>query len=197
MFIFTLRNVGFTPRRFYGSALLLIALAAPAQAQQNPAPHVHGAAALEVAVEENGLHIDFDSPLDNLLGFEHAPDTDAQRQAVKDLVARLQQADTLFVAPAAAKCQTESVKLNAPVLPAELLGNAAETTTAEPADGDGHAELEATIVFRCTNPAALKSLEIELFNAFSNLHSLDAAVVTDQSQSAAKLSAKAKRLSWK
>ena len=197
---FDLSNFSFISSGFRLAAALLVCQALPAVAQQNPAPHVHGAARLEVAVEENGFQIDFDSPLDNLLGFEHAPNTDQQRQTVKDMATRLQQADQLFISSSAAKCQLESVKLNAPVLPADLLGNAtssalnAEPTTEE--HGDGHAELEAAIVFRCANPAALKSLDVQLFKAFPNLHKLDAAVVTAKGQTGAKLSPKDNRLSW-
>ena len=194
-------SFAFTSFGFRLATAMLAGLAIPAAAQQNPTPHVHDAARLEVAVEENGFQIDFDSPLDNLLGFEHAPNTDQQRQVVKDMVARLQQADQLFVVPAAAKCQLESVKLNAPALPAELLGNetgaaSTESASEEHKEGDEHAGLETVIVFRCINPSALKSLDIQIFKAFPNLHKLDAAVVTAKGQTGAKLSPKDNRLSW-
>ena len=184
------------PLRFHCAAILLAGLAIPAVAQQNAAPHVHGAARLEVAVEENGFQIDFDSPLDNLLGFEHAPNTALQRQAVKDMATQLHQADQLFISSSAAKCQLESVKLNAQVLPADLLGNATTPGAEAEEHGDGHAELEAAIVFHCANPSALKSLDVQLFKAFPNLHKLDAAVVAAKGQTGAKLSPKDHRLNW-
>ena len=40
--------------------------------------HVHGIATLQVAVDEKTMTLDFSSPLDNLLGFEHIT---KQRQA--------------------------------------------------------------------------------------------------------------------
>ena len=35
--------------------------------------HVHGVATLQIAVDDKTVTLDFSSPLDNLLGFEHVP----------------------------------------------------------------------------------------------------------------------------
>src|SRR5690606_20886978 len=69
--------------------ILSIALffAVPALAQH--AAHEHGVADLRVAAEGNTVVIEFDSPLDNLVGFEHAPRDDAQRMALRTAEKRL------------------------------------------------------------------------------------------------------------
>ena len=51
--------------------------------------HVHGAADLAIALDEDLLFVEFDSPLYSVLGFEHAPKTDAQTQAVMSAQALL------------------------------------------------------------------------------------------------------------
>ena len=54
-----------------------------------PGAHVHGVATLQVTQDQDTLSIDLDSPLDNLLGFEHAPRTDKQKQAVQQMIENL------------------------------------------------------------------------------------------------------------
>ncbi|MEM9600321.1 MAG: DUF2796 domain-containing protein [Pseudomonadota bacterium] len=58
--------------------------------------HVHGAADLALALDGSGLTIELESPLYNLIGFEHAPETDAQRATVETAVATLSAPSALF-----------------------------------------------------------------------------------------------------
>jgi hypothetical protein len=53
---------------------LVLPLASLALAQQ---PHSHGRLALEVAVDPQTITLTMEAPLDNFLGFERAPRTDA------------------------------------------------------------------------------------------------------------------------
>jgi hypothetical protein len=96
-----------------GSVVLAVLLVtAPAFAadrtapQQHPAHH-HGAASLQVSLEGQMLQIAFDGPADNLLGFEHAPRNDAQKQTVARAEQQLKQPTQLFATPAAAGCQAQ------------------------------------------------------------------------------------------
>ncbi len=59
------------------------------------AAHEHGVAVLRVVSEGATLMIEFVSALDNLVGFEHAPRTDAQRTALRAAQARLRDAAAL------------------------------------------------------------------------------------------------------
>lgn len=43
--------------------------------------HEHGSAKLEIAVEGNVIDIDLESPAESILGFEHAPKSDAEKMA--------------------------------------------------------------------------------------------------------------------
>lgn len=81
--------------------------------------HEHGALKLAVAIEGNKLTIAMEAPLDNLLGFERAPRTDAERKAAADVLARLRSPDkgaALFVPDAAAQCTLGKAEVQAPVL---------------------------------------------------------------------------------
>lgn len=155
-----------------------------------PGAHVHGVATLQVTQDQNTLSLDLDSPLDNFLGFEHAPGNTRQKQAVQRMIEKLRQPETLFVLTAAAQCTAAPVHLKVPVL------NLGKTEKGDPAKDSDHAEIAMEITFHCRMPAALKDMEIKLFDAFPGIHRLDAQVVGPRGQSAAKVTIKHPRLSW-
>ena len=78
--------------------------------------HVHGVATLQIAVDDKTMTLDFSSPLDNLLGFEHVPRDAKQRAAVKNMADSLNKAEQLFIPTAEAQCTLQSVKLDSLVL---------------------------------------------------------------------------------
>ena len=48
--------------------------------------HVHGEATLHVVVEGNTVEIELQSPAMNLLGFEHSPETQQQKNGINRLL---------------------------------------------------------------------------------------------------------------
>ncbi|WP_127558912.1 ZrgA family zinc uptake protein [Saccharospirillum alexandrii] len=92
-----------TPALF---ALSLVALATSAQAEteRQHGAHEHGAAQLTLAAENQTLAVSLDTPAYNLVGFEQAPATDAQRDQVASALAILARADAVLDLPAAARC---------------------------------------------------------------------------------------------
>ena len=205
--------------------MVAIELALPACAY-GEGPHVHGVAILEIAIDDGLVQINLNSPLDNLLGFEHAPRNEGERQAVKSMASKLYQADSLFNFTPAARCQLESAELKSPLLPMELLmpdsisdktlgggvrkkpgrpqalsPASSATTASSPAassgeHADGHAELEGTWSFRCAVPQALQSVDVRLFEVFPGIRRLDTAIAGPKGQSGAKLSPAFPSLKW-
>lgn len=134
--------------------------------------HQHGVAQMTVAVDGNVLEIEFVSPMENLVGFEHAPRNDRERKAVQALKERFGKPQALLVPTAAAGCSVEPAELE---LPADR-------------DGGGHADMRATIVFQCEKPAALKEIGVRLFDAFPRLQRVQVQLAAAGRQSAAELS---------
>ena len=97
------RRFGLAP---LSAALLILHAAGPAWSDELGA-HEHGAANLDVLLDGAMLYIDLDTPAANVLGFEHAPSTDEQRDAVQSARASLESGE-LFVPDAAAGCSLES-----------------------------------------------------------------------------------------
>jgi Protein of unknown function (DUF2796) len=168
------------------AVMLLAANAAAAPA------HVHGLATLDVAIDGEALELNLDSPLANLVGFEHAPADAKEIQAIRDMARQFSRPEALFAPSLAALCSVKSVQLSSAALDAKLLaaaGVSAPPPNAADHDEDGHADLDARIVFRCERPQDLKRLEAKIFDAFPGMVQLDVQVVTPRRQSAAKLTA--------
>ncbi|WP_418314806.1 ZrgA family zinc uptake protein [Piscinibacter sakaiensis] len=114
--------------------------------------HVHGAAKLDIAIDARTLVIALDSPLDNLLGFERAPRSAAERSKTDEMVARLK-AGTPFRIDPQAGCRLAHVDLVSAVL---QLGS-------QPAAAAGHADLRASFEFQCEAAERAGHVDVELF----------------------------------
>lgn len=168
-------------------------MAAPALA-----PHTHGAAELRITVEGGQLEIALESPLDNLLGFEHPPRTEAERAAVRAMAAKLRQAQTLWVPTPAAGCLLSRVELASSALAPELLGGPGPAARARaPApEVDAHADLDASFAFVCAAPAELKGVDVGLLQAFPGFRRLAVQVVGPRGQSATVLTPGKRAVRW-
>ena len=93
-----------------------VLLSFPALAQRAQHAHVHGKVELGIAVDGPSVTTEMESPLDNLLGFERAPRTDVEKNAVEQMVARLRAADQLFQVDPAAGCKLGPVQLESAAL---------------------------------------------------------------------------------
>ncbi len=134
--------------------------------------HVHGVARLDIAVDAHQITLQLESPLDNLLGFERAPRTDAERRQTDALLARLRSADTMFRIDPAAGCTLARVTLTSAAL---KLGDA-------PPGEEGHADLDADVNFNCTDAAKARSIDVALFDVAARLQRLEVQVATPQGQ---------------
>lgn len=151
---------------------------------EGPHAHVHGIARLDVAVDGETLTLVLESPLDNVLGFEHLPKNEKEKAQVRAMADKLNQPASLFVPSAAAQCKPASTKLASPVL--DPKGKSA----------DGHGDLDGEFVFRCANPAALRDIEVKMFGAFPHLQRLDVQVASSRGQAAVRLTAAQPRVAW-
>lgn len=178
-------------------ALIALLGATAVSAQHAHAPHEHGVAALRVAIDGELLQIEFSSPFDNLIGFEHAPRTDKQRKALADAENLLNNFERLFVVPVAAGCELSGTELEHPF--GDHAGHEHEPKHEHKDehkhehDGD-HAELSATYTLRCAAPAALDTLQVKVFDVFPRTRRIRAERVSPRGQSAATLSAKQRTL---
>src|SRR5262245_46549965 len=92
------------PALFAAAVALLPATARAEDEHRELGPHVHGHGTLNIAIEDKRVSMELEVPGIDVVGFEHAPSTDAQKAAVDKATAELKQPLSVFKLPAAAGC---------------------------------------------------------------------------------------------
>lgn len=145
------------------------------------AAHVHGAANLNLVLDGSALHLEFESPAMNLVGFEHVPSTEADRAGLDRMVETLREADRLFRFDEAAGCRMGDVKIASALLEADAAMHD------HGHEDERHADVRAVYFFDCQRPSRLERLTVELFTSFPGLEQLNAQFVVGDTQGSAKL----------
>jgi hypothetical protein len=138
---------------------LAVLLAAPLATLAQGHAHVHGVAKLDIAVEAKKITVNLETPLDNLVGFERAPRTDSERKRADEAVARLRAGDEMFKFDPAAGCKMARVELTSAALKLGPAGAAAQ---------GGHADLDGSWEFDCSDATLARHVDVGLF-AFNQL----------------------------
>ncbi|WP_050466072.1 DUF2796 domain-containing protein [Herbaspirillum chlorophenolicum] len=169
------------------SLLSLPAFAADDHHGNHPA-HEHGVGKLDVALEGNTLTLHLDTPLINLVGFEHAATSARDKETVQAMAKVLRDAGRMFATDAAAQCKPAEIQLESAVLPPALLGEKSPSSAAPAAASDGHADLDGDFTLVCASPGALNTVDASaLFRAFPGFQRIDVQLATPKKQAAFQL----------
>ncbi len=156
--------------------------------------HVHGIAALNLALEGQEVHVELDSPAANIVGFEHAPSSEADHAALDKAVATLKDGDRLFLFNAEARCRMEKAGVTSALLDEEHDEHADKHSSdhdheRHEDEDEAHSDIEAAYHFECDEPGKLTQLTVELFEAFPGTEELKVQYVIESKQGAAELTA--------
>lgn len=160
----------------------ITAAVAVAQDRRVQEAHVHGVAAMNLALEGGELYLELRSPAANLVGFEHAPGTADEQAQVRRARALLGAPARLFGLPAGARCRLLDADVAVP-----WAADASHADHAHPGDTQAHADIHAEYRFRCDRPAALDRLDVLLFEMFPALQRLQVQYITADRQAAVEL----------
>jgi Protein of unknown function (DUF2796) len=162
--------------------------------------HEHGVGRLNAALDGQTLELELESPAMNLVGFEHAATSDADKAKVAAARAQLEKPLALFSLPAAAGCKVASQELESP-----LFGDKpdADDHDEDEADKDGHehhhehSEIHGHYQFTCTAPGALKTLDLtNLFKTFPATQKIQVQLISASGQQGTEVTAKAASLKF-
>ncbi|MFL9711834.1 DUF2796 domain-containing protein [Methylobacillus sp. Pita1] len=167
----------------YGVGSLLL-ITTPAHAHEQHA-HVHGAAKLNIAIEGRSLILALESPMESLLGFEHAPRNSQEQAAVDALKKQLSKPAQLFELPAKAECENTAIDLESPLFEHDIHQHDSH-----------HADLDAEFAYECKQPGQLKRLSVQLFERFPHLHKIDVQIVAGQIQKITRLTPGQNQVAW-
>ena len=132
--------------------------------------HEHGVARLNAALDGQTLELELESPAMNLVGFEHAATSKADKAKVAAVRTQLQAPVALFNLPAGAQCSVAQQELESPLFDGESADD--HDHDHDEADAghehhDEHSEIHAHYQLTCATPGALKQLDLAtLFKTF-------------------------------
>ncbi|MBD9443624.1 DUF2796 domain-containing protein [Pseudomonas sp. PDM04] len=161
--------------------------------------HEHGVGRLNAALDGQTLELELESPAMNLVGFEHAATTDADKAKVAAVRAQLEKPLALFNLPKAAGCVVASQALESP-----LFGDKPEADDDHDHDDEAkgehphdHSEIHAHYQFTCSTPGALKTLDLaNVFNTFPATQKIQVQLISPSGQQGVEVTAKAATLKY-
>lgn len=178
-------------------------------AHRQHAAHAHGIAALNLVLEGDEVHIELESPAANIVGFEHAPSSEAEHAALDKAMATLNNGDHLFLFNKQAGCRMQKAMIVSALLEEERHeydeehvdhhghadkddhGHGHEEHGHEQQEGgQTHSDIQAVYHFECAKPGRLKQLSVELFEAFPATEELKLQYIIESSQGAQELTAR-------
>lgn len=170
-----------TPRALCATAaawvLTSVALGVTA-AETSHGAHEHGTAEIELAVEGSDVVVNFASPVHNLVGFEHAPRDDQDREAVAAALALLDDPENLVLLQADAACTAVELDVHWEVGSAEEEEPDHDEATEDDArddqdNGEQHADVAVAVRYRCDRPDRLNALDVTAFESFERLSEVE------------------------
>ncbi|MEK1835837.1 MAG: DUF2796 domain-containing protein [Pseudomonas sp.] len=161
--------------------------------------HEHGVGRLNAALDGQTLELELESPAMNLVGFEHAATTDADKAKVTAVRTQLEKPLVLFNLPKAAGCVVATQELESP-----LFGDKPDADDDhDEADKDGHehhhdhSEIHAHYQLSCSAPGALKTLDLaNIFNTFPATQKIQVQLISPSGQQGVEVTAKAAALKF-
>jgi hypothetical protein len=160
-----------------------------AQISRSAEAHTHGNAELAVVLEKGRVTVELESPLYNILGFEHAAETPAQKTRVSQAESQLAKAAVLFGFDSDADCKAASTNQTVALFDVSAKkdshsdhdhhsGDDHQGEEGEPEAGNHsnesrHKDIVLRYEYLCENPSALSNVSVNLFEFFENLSEID------------------------
>ncbi|AZD88770.1 MULTISPECIES: DUF2796 domain-containing protein [Pseudomonas] len=163
--------------------------------------HEHGVARLNAALDGQTLELELESPAMNLVGFEHAASTDADKAKVAAVRAQLEKPLALFSLPPAAGCVVAQQELESPLFGDKPEDHDEDHDEAKDANGHEHhhehSEIHAHYQFTCATPGALKSLDLAgVFKTFPATQKIQVQLISPSGQQGVEATSKAASLKF-
>ena len=159
--------------------------------------HEHGVGRLNAALDGQTLELELESPAMNLVGFEHAATSDADKAKVAATRALLEKPLALFSLPPAAGCVVASLELESPLFGDKPDADDDHDEDAKDEHHHDHSEIHAHYHFTCATPGALKTLDLaNIFNTFPATQKIQVQLIGPSGQQGLEVTAKAAALKF-
>ena len=183
-------------------SIFLFLITLPAYSSERA--HEHGVGSLSIAVEGNEVEIELIVPGSDVVGFEHLPSSESERQAVIMGAKTLRDDSGIVILSPKAGCRIEDVEISSGLMKNQKDDHKAEHK-AEHKDEhkhehkhehkdehkDEHKEVHAEFIahyhFHCDHPEKLTGAKVGFFKVFPTARELEVKWITPAGQGAAEL----------
>lgn len=117
--------------------------------------HVHGVAHLSIAMFGGEIQVELQAPASDIVGFEHKPETQEQKEAIEQAIEVLRGGEWLQFQQAA-DCSLQNA-----------------TATSSQLQGSGHGDFFAELYFQCNTPTTPDYLQTSFFEHFPTIDRID------------------------
>ena len=175
-----------------------------AQVSRQKDSHEHGAAIIKMVMEDEKLQIEFEVPSESLIGFEHFPKSQSNRENFNKAIKVLSDPSKLFSQPIKAECLLVGMNVSQ-----SLFSNEEEHghDESEKEDEHGHDESEKSEIhsefsskyhWHCEHLDEIDSIGTQLMNIFPRIEEIRVRWITKNNQGSIELESKDDRIKgWK
>lgn len=133
--------------------------------------HAHGQSQMNLISEAKNLQLEWVAPADDLLGFEHKPRNDQEKNKVAEVVAKLKDNLSIVHFSEAAKCRLKNKIVNVGIFADhDKHEHSKESKGKDKSSHHGehgcHHDLKAQWTFECEQPEALKGATFKVHENF-------------------------------
>jgi len=171
-----------------------------AQVARQKDSHEHGAAIIKMVMEEERLQVEFEVPSESLIGFEHFPKSQSNRENFNEAIKILSDPSKLFSKPIKAECLLVGMNVSQ-----SLFSNEEEHghDESEKEDEHGHDESEKSEIhsefksnyyWNCQHLDEIDSIGTQLMSFFPRIEEIRVNWISNNGQGSLELESKDDRI---
>lgn len=159
--------------------------------------HVHGKAELSFLIDGETIAIELESPALNVLGFEHEPKTNEEKERVKQADNKLSDYKNI-ISIEGLNCQVIETEIESPFETEHEDGHHAHAHHDEDHHSDDdHGDYYLSYSLKCENTDKIKTVEVKLFDNFEGFETIEATWINQTDLGSAELSSEQKIIKLK
>ena len=164
-----------------------------AQVARQKDSHEHGAAIIKMVLEEERLQVEFEVPSESLIGFEHFPKSQSNRENFNEAIKILSDPSKLFSMPIKAECLLVGMNVSQ-----SLFSNEEEHGHDESEKSEIHSEFESNYYWNCQHLDEIDSIGTQLMSFFPRIEEIRVNWISNNGQGSLELESKDDRIKgWK
>ena len=164
-----------------------------AQVARQKDSHEHGAAKLMMVMEGEKLQVEFEVPSESLIGFEHFPKSQSNRENFNEAIKILSDPSKLFSMPIKAECLLVGMNVSQ-----SLFSNEEEHGHDESEKSEIHSEFKSNYSWNCQHLDEIDSIGTQLMSLFPRIEEIRVNWISNNGQGSLELESKDDRIKgWK